>query len=116
MRTDPYVDKDEMVARALRADPHQANRAIARAVNCADSHVRKLRARLTSEGVIPVVPPHPPRPASPEVVFAEPLPEATPRWRPLRPHGGPFSRLEAAELERDALFVEVQALRQEVAA
>jgi hypothetical protein len=41
--------------------------------------------------------------------YAEPEAPVEPRWRPP----GPFSRIDAAERERDELFLQVQALTTE---
>ncbi len=109
MITEEYIDADDLIARALRHDARQSNRAIARAVGCAHSHVAKIRRQLIAEGRIAALAPHPPKLSAP-VTFAEPSPPTLPRWRPLRPHGAPFSTLERAEAGRDALFVAVQGL------
>ena len=104
-----YVDTNTLIERALRADAHQADRAIARECGCAHSHVARIRARLVADQVIDAVRPHPPKRGDPIVKFADPPAPTEPRWRPP----GPFSRIDAAERERDELFLQVQALTAE---
>jgi hypothetical protein len=78
--------RDAEIYRLLRPGD-LSGREIARRVGCSHGHVDKLRNRGLPED--------------------EPAPRATTTWRP---HRGPFSRLEAAERERDELFAEVQDL------
>ena len=79
----------EEIVRLMRVVPPLSGREIARRVGCSHGYVDKVRRELPAR--------------------AEPEAPAEPRWRPP----GPFSRIDAAERERDELFLQVQALTAE---
>ena len=91
--------RDAAIRRMLR-EGSLSGREIARRVGCSHGHVDKLRRDLTDE---------------PETDQLDRFSPTVTRPLRLPPHGGPFARLEAAEAERDRLFVRVQELAARVA-